>query len=83
MESQPNSNTHHYALSIGQHPMRPLRIHSLSISPDPVTLPGIATVSFDVESKSAISNMDLAVTIKKKTFIGDFVIPCFGYFGSW
>ena len=67
----------------GKDPNRPLKVYSVSVSPNPIRMPGWVTLSVDAESTATINNADLDLSIKKKFIIGTLPVPCISGVGSW
>lgn len=61
-----------------------IQVKSLSVSPDPITIPGVVNVSADaVITEDIAAPSALELVIQKKLF-GVFIkIPCVDNLGSW
>ena len=61
-----------------------IQIKSMSLSPDPIVIPGSVNVSIDASiAKDIVSPTSLVLVVKKKLF-GIFVkVPCVDNVGSW
>ncbi|KAL5005976.1 hypothetical protein ScPMuIL_017134 [Solemya velum] len=60
----------------------PIIVHSLDVSPMPITLPGHLTLTLNSTLTRQITNSTLRLKVKRHTFLMDFTIPCLLNMGS-
>lgn len=61
-----------------------LTIKSLSINPNPITIPGEVTVGLDAVIRTEVKDITSAVLVVKKKLFGVFIeVPCVDNVGSW
>ncbi|KAG8225758.1 hypothetical protein J437_LFUL005717, partial [Ladona fulva] len=61
----------------------PVKINDLTITPEPLSVPGLLTLTADVDLKSNITSpIKVSVIVKKKSFFGWVEIPCLDNIGS-
>ena len=61
-----------------------IQVHTLDISPDPITIPGEEKVGFDITVTTNITKPTRLEMVVKKKLFGVFIkVPCINNVGSW
>lgn len=61
-----------------------LTINKLSISPDPIVIPGNVTVGLDATIATEVTEITSAILVVKKKIFGTYIeVPCVNNLGSW
>ncbi|XP_013775209.1 ganglioside GM2 activator-like [Limulus polyphemus] len=63
-------------------PDDPVQVKSLSISPDPIRVPGVLTVGFDILTLLNITSPQVDLVLQKKVLFFWIKVPCLNGFGS-